>query len=108
MLIDVLDLGIPLQLWCTGQAPNTSYIQQTYPSAINPTNSLAYVNRHLQLSTPKPEADRPDPRVDGPNDLKNEDFEVLNDRIFVTGDCADAFGSVTYIDMPSFEMRRQS
>jgi hypothetical protein len=83
------------QLWCTGQSPNTSYIQKTYPSAINPTNSLAYVNRYLQLSTLKPEAVRPDPKVDGPNELTNEDFEVLNERVFVTGDCADAFGYVT-------------
>jgi hypothetical protein len=87
--------GILPQLWCTGQSPNTSYIQKTYPSAINPTNSLAYVNRYLQLSTLKPEAVRPDPKVDGPNELTNEDFEVLNERVFVTGDCADAFGYVT-------------
>ena len=26
--------------------------------------------------------------------MKNEDFEVLNERVFVTGDCADAFGYV--------------
>jgi pyruvate/2-oxoglutarate dehydrogenase complex dihydrolipoamide dehydrogenase (E3) component len=32
--------------------------------------------------------------VDGPNDLKNDDFQVLNPKIFVTGDCADAFGAL--------------
>ncbi|KAG7529919.1 hypothetical protein FFLO_05324 [Filobasidium floriforme] len=91
---DGREVEADLILWCTGQSPNTSYIQKTYPSAINPTNSLAYVNRYLQLSTLKPEAVRPDPKVDGPNELKNEDFEVLNERVFVTGDCADAFGAL--------------
>jgi len=54
---------------------------------------LAYINRHLQLSTLKPTVAYPT-NQDGPNDLKNDDFEILNPRIFVMGDCADAFGAL--------------
>lgn len=37
----------------------------------------------------------PPPPENGPNDdLKNSDYTVLNPRLFVTGDAADAFGAL--------------
>jgi NADH dehydrogenase FAD-containing subunit len=65
-----------LQLFCTGQKPNTSYLE-SFGNVIRPKTGMASVTPYLQLT-----------EGDG---IGNQ--ESLN-HIFVIGDAADAFGAL--------------
>jgi len=61
-----------LQLFCTGQKPNTSIVQKIMPTAINAKDGTIKVKRTMQVNAP------------GHN--------VPN--IFAVGDCIDGFGAI--------------
>lgn len=61
-----------LQLFCTGQKPNTSIVKKIMPSAINPKDGTIRVKSTLQINAP------------GHN--------VPN--MFAVGDCIDGFGAI--------------
>jgi NADH dehydrogenase FAD-containing subunit len=64
-----------VQLFCTGQKPNTDFLQ-AYGDVVDAKTGMARVTNYLQLS---------------PRDATNQqDFN----HIFVAGDAADAFGAL--------------
>jgi NADH dehydrogenase FAD-containing subunit len=65
-----------LQLFCTGQKPNSQLLASLYPESINPDGSVT-VNRFLQIAK-----------------KQETDIHLVDENIFVVGDTADAFGAL--------------
>lgn len=78
--LDGRQLQAEVVLFCTGQRPNSSFLEAVEPGVVNESNGMAFVNRHLQLATPSKEGEP-------------QTKQGLN-HIFVVGDAADAFDAL--------------